>query len=104
MNKLIRIAAAAVCMSVAGVALGKLPPPSDEAKAKAEDAKTKAADAAKKDAELLAKAQDRVAERTIKEQKAKGVILKPTPVVVAAAPAAPAAAAPAKPAPDAAKK
>ena len=40
-----------------------LAPMDDAAKAKAEEAKAKAADAAKKEAELLAKAQDRVAER-----------------------------------------
>ena len=75
------------CAVFASAALAKLPPPSEEAKAKAEETKAKAADAAKKDAELLAKTQDRVAERYIKEQKAKGVVVKPTPIA-AAAPAA----------------
>ncbi len=42
-----------------GVASAKLPPPSDEQKAKAEEAKVKAAEAAKKEAELLGKYQDR---------------------------------------------
>jgi len=64
----------------AGSAWAKLPPPSEEAQAKAEEAKVKAADAAKKDAEDLGKAQDRVAERYIREQKAKGVIVKPNPI------------------------
>lgn len=44
-----------------GAASAKLPPPSDEAKAKAAEAKAKADEAAKKDAENLGKAQDRVA-------------------------------------------
>lgn len=81
-------------------AFAKLPPPSEEAKVKAEEAKVKAAETAKVEGELLAKSQDRVAEKYIKEQKAKGITVKPTPIVapppppaVAAAPAAPAAAA-----------
>ncbi len=85
---------AALCLGT-GSAWAKLPAPSEEAKAKAEEAKVKAADAAKKDAEDLGKAQDRVAERYIKEQKAKGVVVKPTPLApppaAAAAPAAPVA-------------
>ena len=87
---------AALCLFTAGAVFAKLPVPAmtDEQKAKAEEAKAKAADAAKKDAELLTKSQDRVADRYIKAQKAKGVTVKPTPL--AAAPAAPAAAAPAK--------
>ncbi len=92
----------------ATTAMAKLPPLNDEQKAKAEEAKAAAAEKAKVEAELLGKAQDRVAEKYIKEQKAKGVIVKPTPIVppappAAAAPAAPAAAAPAAaPAPVAA--
>jgi hypothetical protein len=42
-----------------GIASAKLPPPTDEQKAKAEEAKAKSADAAKKQAELLGKYQDR---------------------------------------------
>ncbi len=84
----------------ATTALAKLPPLTDEQKAKAEEAKAAAAEKAKVDAEQLGKAQDRVAEKYIKEQKAKGVIVKPTPI---APPAPPAAAAPAPaPAPVAA--
>ncbi len=87
-------------------AWAKLPPPSEEAKAKAEEAKLKAAETAKAEGEQLGKAQDRVAEKYIKEQKAKGITVKPTPIpppapAVAAAPAAPAPAA--APAPDAKK-
>lgn len=79
----------------AGSAWAKLPPLSDEAKAKAEETKAKAAEVAKKDAEDLGKAQDRVAERHIREQKAKGVIVKPTPIAPPAALAAVASGAPA---------
>jgi hypothetical protein len=88
---------AAVVTAVAGAAWAKLPPPSEEAKAKAEEAKAKAAETAKKDAELLTKAQDRVAAMYIKDMKAKGVTVKPTPIPPPAPPAAAApAAAPAK--------
>ena len=85
---------AALCLFTTGAVVAKLPPPSDEQKAKAEETKAKGAEAAKKDAELLAKSQDRVADRYIKEQKAKGTIVKPTPI--AAAPPPPAPTAPAK--------
>ncbi len=80
-------------------AWAKLPPPSEEAKAKAEEAKVKAAETAKLEAEQLANAQNRVAEAFIKQQKAKGITVKPTPI---APPAPPAAAAPTVAAPVAA--
>ena len=70
---------------------------SEEAQAKAAEAKAKAAETAKAEAELLGKAQDRVAEAYINEQKSKGVIVKPTPIAPpapAAAPATPVATAP----------
>ena len=54
-----------------GAVSAKLPPPSEEAKAKAAEAKAKADEAAKKDSENLGKAQDRVADRYKKQQKAK---------------------------------
>jgi len=79
--------AAALTLSLsAGVARAKIPvaPIDDAAKAKAEETKAKAAEAAKKDAELLAKAQDRVAAKYIQAKKAKGVVVKPTPVVAPA--------------------
>lgn len=101
----------------AGAALAKLPPLSDEAKAKAEEAKAKAAWGDKVAAYQLCKANDRVAARTLAEQKKAGkpvgeVVATPAcadpgpfvytpPEVAAAAPAAPAttaAAAPAAPA------
>ena len=89
---------AAICLISTGAVYAKLPvqPMTDEQKAKADDAKAKAAEAAKKEAELLGKSQDRVATRYIQQQKAKGVTVKPTPIVAAAPAAAPAAAAPAK--------
>lgn len=67
----------------AGIANAKIPAPVMDAaaKAKAEEAKAKAADAAKKDAELLAKSQDRVAERYKKGQTKGG---KPAPAAAAA--------------------
>lgn len=73
-------------------AWAKLPAPSEVAKAKAEEAKVVAAEKAKVEAEQLGKSQDRVAEKYIKEQKAKGVTVKPTPI---APPAPPVAVAPA---------
>jgi len=78
----------------ASSAWAKLPPLTEEQKVKAEEAKAAAAEKAKADAEQLGTAQDRVAEAYIKGQKAKGVIVKPTPI---APPAPPAAAAPVAP-------
>ncbi len=65
------VPAAMVCcvVGMAGMASAKLPPPSDEAKAKAAEAKGKADEAAKKDAENLGKSQDRVADRYKKQSK-----------------------------------
>lgn len=86
-------------------AWAKLPPPSEEAKAKAEEAKVKAAETAKLEAEQLANAQNRVAEAFIRQQKAKGITVKPTPIAPPASPAAaaPVAAAPTAAAPEAKK-
>ena len=86
---------AALCVISTGAVYAKLPAPqlTDEQKAKAEEAKAKAADAAKKEGELLAKSQDRVADRYIKAQKAKGITVKPTAIAAAAPAAAPAPAA-----------
>src|SRR3989304_4913625 len=52
----------ALAFCSAGLAYAKLPPPSEEEKAKAIAAKAKAAEAAKKEAAALARAQDRVVE------------------------------------------
>ena len=87
---------AALCWAIAGAVYAKLPPLSDEQKTKTEEAKAKAANAAKKDAEALTMAQDHLAGGYIKAQKAKGVTVKPTPIVAAAPPAAAVTAAPAK--------
>jgi hypothetical protein len=99
---LIQLALGLACAAFIAPAFAKLSPPvlTEEAKAKADEAKAKAAEAAKKDAELLGKAQDRVADRYIKEQRAKGVIVKPTAIAAAA----PAAAAPPATPPAAPKK
>lgn len=87
---------AMLCAVTTGAVYAKLPAPqlTDEQKAKAEETKAKAAEVAKKDAEALSKSQDRIAERYIKAQKAKGVVMKPTPIAVAVAPATAAAAVP----------
>lgn len=79
------VAAALAFALNAGFANAKIPvaPMDDAAKAKAEETKAKAADAAKKDAELLAKSQDRVAERYKKGQGKGG---KPAPAAKDAVP------------------
>ena len=59
--------AIAVAVGV-GLAYAKLPPLSDEAKAKAQETATKAAEANKKAREAEEKAMDRVAERYKKEK------------------------------------
>lgn len=69
---------AVLVLGLAGGALAKLPAPSDEAKAKAAEAKAKAAHGDKVGAYQLCKSMNAVAERHIKEQKAKGVALNPT--------------------------
>ncbi|HNV60740.1 MAG TPA: hypothetical protein PKH72_13900 [Rhodoferax sp.] len=61
-----------VCVAafaLAGSAWGKLPAPSDEAKAKAAEAAAKTAHGGKVEAFLLCKAQDKVAARTNKAAK-----------------------------------
>jgi hypothetical protein len=54
-----------------GAALAKLPPPTEEQKAKAAEAKAKADEGAKKEAELLGTYQDRAADRYKKAGVAK---------------------------------
>ena len=110
---------AAAALLGAGAACAKLPPPSDEAKAKAEEAKAKAAWSDKVAAYQLCKASDRVAARTLAEQKKAGkpvgeVVATPAcadpgpfvypPPEAAAAPAAPTTAAVAAPAAPVAPK
>lgn len=90
-----------------GVALAKLPPPSEEAKAKAEEAKAKAAHGDKVAAFQLCNSMDKVAQRYLKESKGKAGKPVDTPAcqdpgsfqMVSSAPAAPAAAPAATPAP-----
>ena len=90
----------ALTVTTAG-AWAKLPPPSAEVAAKAAEAKVLAGEKAKAEAELLGKTQDRVAQKYISNQKAKGITVKPTPI---APPAPPAAVAPAATAPAPAAK
>lgn len=84
-------------------AWAKLPAPSEEAQAKAAEAKVVAAEKAKAETELLGKTQDRVAEKYIKEQKAKGITVTPTSILPPAPAAAPVVVAPVA-APTPAKK
>lgn len=67
-QKILKLMPALLICCAVGAAYAKLPPPSDEQKAKAAEAKAKAGDAAKKEAESLGKVQDRVAERYKKEK------------------------------------
>jgi len=76
MNKLILATIAAV---ISGAAFAKLPPLSDEAKAKADEAKAKAAHTAKVEAYALCKAQDKVATHVQKTNKAKAGKPEATP-------------------------
>lgn len=87
------IAGLALAFFSAGLGYAKLPPPTEEQKKAAEEKKEKDAAAAKKAAEELAKVEDRIAEHYIKEMKAKGIVVKPTPIPAAAPAAAPATAA-----------
>ena len=101
---------AALAAVLAPVALAKLPPLSDEAKAKAAEAAAKTAWSGKVDAYQLCRAQDRVAAFFFKSAKAAGKEARPpvetpacvdpgpfvyTPVAAAAPAPAPAAPAPA---------
>jgi hypothetical protein len=68
-----RIVIMTVAMAAtAGTVWAKLPPPSDEAKAKAAEAKAKADEQAKKDAADLGKAQDRAVANYRKNKGIKG--------------------------------
>jgi hypothetical protein len=106
MNKLI---ATLFVTAFSAAAFAKLPPLSDEAKAKADEAKAKAAHTAKVEAYALCKAQDKVAghvQRTNKAKAGKPVATPPCAdpgkFVYTPPEAAPAAAV--ANAPDAAKK
>jgi hypothetical protein len=68
-----RILIMSVAMAAtAGTVWAKLPPLSDDAKAKAAEAKAKADEGAKKDAEQLGKAQDRAVANYRKNKGIKG--------------------------------
>lgn len=103
-----QILTALAVLMLSSSAFAKLPPPSDEAKQKAEEAKLKAAWTDKVSAFKLCRAQDKVAAQY---QKAKGIkpaaggaaCQDPGPFVATTAAAAPAAVAPAATAAAAAK-
>jgi len=100
---------ATLLVALSTSAFAKLPPPSDEAKAKAAETAAKTAHTAKADGYLLCKAQDKVAAHVQRTNKAKAgkpvatapcadpgkfVYTPPEATPTAAAPAAPPAAAP----------
>lgn len=97
----------ALILAISGAAYAKLPPPSEEAKAKAEEAKAKAVHGDKVGAYKLCLAMNQVAERYAREQKAKGNIVKPVETPACQDPGpfmAPGATAPVKTAATPAKK
>jgi hypothetical protein len=71
-----------ILVAVSTAALAKLPPPNDEAKAKAAEAAAKTAHTAKADAYLLCKSQDKVASHVQKTNKAKAGKPEATPPCV----------------------
>ncbi len=83
MKKLIRLLTWGLLVGVPALALAKLPPLNDEAKAKAAEAAAKAAWTGKVEAYQLCKAQDQVAASYYKSAKAAGKETRPP----AAAPA-----------------
>ena len=111
---------ALILAALGATAFAKLPPLSDEAKAKAAETAAKTAHTAKVDAFLLCKSQDKVAAHTAKQGKAGKkdpkapalpacadpgpFVYTPAPAAPAATAAAPAPAVPAAPAPAAPAK
>lgn len=81
-----KIILAGLVLALSGSVWAKLPAPPPADPVKVAEAKTKADEAAAKEKALLTTAEDRVAARYIKEQKAKGKDVKPQ--LAAAAPAA----------------
>ena len=71
------IAATLILLSAGVTAFAKLPPPSDEAKAKAAEAAAKTAHTGKVDAFLLCKSQDKAASAYYKSAKSSGKETKP---------------------------
>lgn len=88
MTTLRALMAAALVVGSFGLALGKLPPPDEKAKAAAAEAKAKAAAADEAGKAALARAEDRVVAHYIAEERAKGVIVKPQLTAASAPPAA----------------
>ena len=82
-----RVLILSVLATVAGVASAKLPPLSDEAKAKAAEAAAKTAHAGKVDGYKLCQSMDRVAARYRADRKSAGAEAKPaTPTPACADP------------------
>lgn len=75
--KLVRDLLALAALSAAGAVMAKLPPPSEEAKAKAAEAATKAAHAGKVEGFKLCKAMDKVAAGYFADAKKAGRETKP---------------------------
>ena len=112
MNKtLFRTFLATIMVALCASAFAKLPPPNDEAKAKAAEAAAKTAHTAKADGYLLCKTQDKVAAHVQRTNKAKagkpattppcadpGKFVYTPPEATPTAAVAPAAATPAAPA------
>jgi hypothetical protein len=69
--------ALAACAVGAGLAYAKLPPLTDEQKAKADEAKAKAAEATKQARDAEEKSMDRVVERYKKDKGIKAVAATP---------------------------
>jgi hypothetical protein len=120
-NRLLSLTAGLTVALLAVPALAKLPPPSDDAKAKAAEAAAKTAHTGKVEAYLLCKSMDKVAAGYFAQAKKEGkpvtpavatpacadpgpFVYTPPPPASAAAPAVAAAPAPAAPAPAAPKK
>lgn len=72
-----KLMVASFLITASALAMAKLPPPSDEVKAKAAEAAAKAAWSGKVDAYLSCKSQDRVAAHYYKTAKAAGKDTKP---------------------------
>jgi hypothetical protein len=85
----IRFVLGTLALVLSSAVWAKLPPPPPVDPVKAAEAKAKQDETAAKDKALLATAEDRVAARYIKEQKAKGKDVKPQ--MAATAPAGKAA-------------
>jgi hypothetical protein len=79
MSTLRALIAAGLLLACCNAALATLPPPTPEEQAKADASAEKEKAAVAENKAATARAQDRVAARYIAEQKAKGIIVHPTP-------------------------